>query len=408
MRRTRRGVLAALGGGLAGVGFVLDMDEGADAARAAGGAWPQPGADERNSGHVVEDGPREGMELWSRRVGSDAGAPLVAGGFVFPRSGGRQFDAATGEPGWRIGPTATGTDAPGGRSIRYSEVTAVADGIALVRGGATLYGLAIEDGSRQWAYALPGPHASVTVADGTAYVRSGANTQAVLIALRAADGEFRWRYRTATGGGIPAVVDGTLYLNLSGRLAALDAETGEELWSHAPPVADREPLTGTGDAAVAFGRSPVVSGDTVYGVDNVGRLHALDAADGGERWRFRPTEAPSVSRGEGRRGSRPVVADGVVYAGFTDGRVRAFDAATGEQRWSFRAWNAMTGAPAVTEGTVYVGGHDTMVYALGRASGERRWEFSTDGVVTGVSVSGVRAYAVTRHRLYALGSGGDA
>jgi outer membrane protein assembly factor BamB len=396
-----------LGTGVAGFGLALGGSGGAGEARAAGGGWPQPGAGAGNTGHLAVAGPRTGKELWSRGTGSGDGAPLVADGLVFPRVGTGPLDAATGEHGWLDGAAAT-TATDGDRRPGYDTVVAIADGVVIVGGGETLYGLAIEDGSRQWAHALPGPHASVTVADGTAYVRTGANTQAVLIALRAADGEFQWRYRTAAGGGIPAVVDGTLYLNLSGRLAALDAETGEELWSHAPPVADREPLAATGDAAVAFDRSPVVSGDTVYGVDNVGRLHALDTADGGERWRFRPAEAPPAFGGEGRSGSRPAVADGVVYAGFTDGHVRAFDAATGEQRWSFRTWNAMTGAPAVTEGTVYIGGHDTMVYALARASGERRWEFSTDGVVTGVSVSGARAYAVTRRRLYALGSGGDA
>jgi outer membrane protein assembly factor BamB len=329
---------------------------------------------------------------------------------VLPPSSREPLDAATGEPRWQVQPTPTGTAAPGSRRVPYNEVTAVAEDIVLVRGGETLYGLSIEDGTRAWPHALPGPHAAVTVADGTAYVWTGNMSQSVIIALRAADGAFRWRYRTDPGGGVPAVVTDTLFLNLGDRLVALAPESGAERWSADPPPAPptaAEQASGE-DREHGFATSPVVADGRVYVADTAARLHALSAADGRELWRFTPEERPPAARGESAAPSRPVVADGTVYAGFADGRVRAFDAETGAERWSFRAWNAVTGTPAVTEDTVYAGGWDTMVYALDRASGERRWEFSTGGVVKGIAVAGGRAYASTRRGVvHALGDGGD-
>lgn len=410
MRRTRRGVLAAFGtaavGGLAGLGG----PEGA--ARAAPGSWPQPGADAANTGYVAERGPSEGTELWRHEGRGPGAAPLVAAGLVFPPGGAGALDAATGERRWRGRTTSTSATGTGrdGRVIGYDSVTAVADGVAIVRDRGTLYGLSTGDGSRQWAHALPGPNAAVSVAEGTAYVWTGNRTQSVLIALRANDGTFRWRYRTSPGSGVPAVADGRLYLNLGDRIAALDAGTGEEQWRyefHSAPGTEAE--RADADRDYGFASSPVVTDGRVHVADSAGRLHTLATADGREVWRFTPAERPPAGPGESAAASRPAVADDTVYAGFSDGRVRAFDAATGEERWSFRAWNGITGSPAVTEETVYVGGYDTMVYALDRETGRRRWEFSVDWFVHGVSVAGGRAYASTRGgTVHALGDGGDA
>jgi len=411
MRPTRRGLLTALGVGATGLAAGATSLHGSGSARAGGGAWPQPGADAGNTGHLAEQGPRVGRELWRHETPGPGTAPLVASGLVLPPSARRPLDAATGEPRWQVQPTPTGTAVSGGHRTPYNEVTAVAEDIVLVRGGETLYGLSIADGSREWAHALPGPNAAVTVADGTAYVWTGANTQSVIIALRAADGAFRWRYRTDPGGGVPAVVDGTLFLNVDGRLVALPPESGEERWSAGPPPASPSAAERANDGEVDHGfvHSPVVADGRVYVADSAGRLHARSAADGRELWRVTPDERPLTPTGAYATGSRPAAADGTVYAGFADGRIRAFDAETGAEAWSFRAWNGMNGAPAVSDGTVYAGGWDTMVYALDRATGERRWEFSTDYAVTGVSVAGGRAYASTRAGVvHALGDGGDA
>jgi outer membrane protein assembly factor BamB len=412
MRPTRRRFLTAFGVGATGLAAGTAALQGADGgARAGGGTWPQPGADAGNTGFVAERGPRTGRERWRHEAPGPGAAPLVAGGLVLPPSARRPLDAATGEPRWRVQPTPTGTAVPGSRRTPYNEVTAVADGVVLVRGGETLYGLSIEDGSRQWSHALPGPNAAVTVADGTAYVWTGNMSQSVIIALRAADGEFRWRYRTDPGVGLPAVSDGTLFLNVEGRITALAPESGEEQWTTEPPPASPSTAERANDGEVDHGfiHSPVVADGRVHAADSAGRLHALSAADGRELWRFTPDERPLTPTGAYATGSRPAAAAGTVYAGFADGRVRAFDAETGAEQWSFRAWNGMNGAPAVSDGTVYVGGWDTMVYALDRATGERRWEFSTDHAVTGVSVAGRRAYASTRAGVvHALGDGGDA
>lgn len=409
MERTRRGALAALGAGVTGLAVGAVSRDGGGSARAAGGAWPQSGADAGNTGSVAERGPRSGTERWRYEGGRGPRTPpLVADGYVFPQSeGATALDAATGDPAWRAGGTSTRTRRDAARATAYSRATAVADGRVLVHGGDTLYALPTDGRRVEWSHELPGPNAAVTVADGTAYVWTGNLTQSVVVGLRVADGAKRFRYRTEPGHGVPAVADGTLFLDLESRLAALEAETGAERWSYSPPPADEGTDSESSDGA-GIARSPVVADGTVYAATGDSRLLAVDAADGHEQWRFTPDERPPAGPGQPPVGSRPAVADGTVYAGFSDGRVRAFDAASGAERWSFRAWNGVTGAPAVTGGTVYVGGWDTMVYALDRATGRRRWEFSTDSVVRGVSVAGGRAYATTDRRLYALGDGGDA
>jgi len=379
--------------------------------RAAAGTWPQPGADAANTGYTAERGPREGTELWRHEGRGAEVAPLAADGLAFPPAGPAPLDAATGERRWQDRPTPTLTTGTGrdGRVAGYDSVTAVTDGVALVRDRGTLCGLSTGNGSRQWAHALPGPNAAVSVAEGTAYVWTGNRTQSVIIALRATDGSFRWRYRTDPGRGIPAVADGRLYLNPGDHVAALDAGTGETQWRYEfPPAPETEGEPAGADRDHGFASSPVVADGRVHVVDTVGRLHTLAATNGREVWRFTPAERPPAGPGERAGGSRPAVAGGTVYAGFSDGRVRAFDAATGEQDWSFRAWWGMTGTPAVTEGTVYIGGYDSMVYALDRETGGRRWEFSTAGFVHGVSAAAGRAYAATSRGLYALGDGGGA
>jgi len=78
--------------------------------------------------------------------------------------------------------------------------------------------------------------------------------------------------------------------------------------------------------------TPVVAGDTVFvGADywetgEIGRIHALSAATGEKRWRFRtelPVEAP------------PTVASDTVFATCGAGNVYALDRETGISKWRY-------------------------------------------------------------------------
>lgn len=175
--------------------------------------------------------------------------------------------------------------------------------------------------------------------------------------------EPRWTYDT--GGSVVTVEDGVIYgregfVNGSGGVLALDAETGERDWvygetggysTYTPPVVGDHIYVGFGDDAI--------------GSEN-GDVTAL-AADGTERW---VTETGSVYE--------PLqLGDGSLYFGSDDGRVYRIDAETGAVTWSHSTRRASDSpeAPtveAVHNGVVYATTEEH-VFALDAADGSERW-----------------------------------
>ncbi len=106
-----------------------------------------------------------------------------------------------------------------------------------------------------------------------------------------------------------------------------------------------------------------------------------------------------------------MLANGLVYLGYTDGRLVALDAKSGAERWQFKTGGAVAGAPAVVDGTVFVGSYDGNVYALEAATGAERWRTSigvvggapavAEGLVYVTTGQGNAAPAVTDGTVYA-------
>ncbi|MFH8366137.1 PQQ-binding-like beta-propeller repeat protein [Streptomyces sp. NPDC018031] len=209
-----------------------------------------------------------------------------------------------------------------------------------------------------------------------------------------------WRFRMSNDvWGTPAVAGDLLYVT-SFEVHALDVATGRRQFK-------------TRDVAwamaVADGRIHASDGPTLY---------ALDAADGGERWRLSMdgwVYSLKVDRGTvvtGTRGggvqaweagngellwelhgaqtdfetpeSGPVVQDGTVYV-WSDARLRALEARTGAERWSYPVGDAAScgGVPIrllpAPDGVVYVAA-GTRVLAIDIARGEVRWRFEAPAV----------------------------
>ncbi len=128
----------------------------------------------------------------------------------------------------------------------------------------------------------------------------------------------------------PAVVDGTVYIgDWTGAVRALDARTGEELWS-----------TPTGDMIMS---SVTIDGDDVYAASRTS-LWKLDRATGEEQWHVPTSDHPIAITP-----SSPTVVDGHVLLGLASGElmlalgeysfagsVVSFDAETGAEQW--RLW----------------------------------------------------------------------
>lgn len=136
--------------------------------------------------------------------------------------------------------------------------------------------------------------------------------------------------------------------------------------------------------------TPLVADGVIY-VTEVGSLvHAYDARDGSELWRYDP-EVPgewlvnaccdAVNRGV-------ALWEGKVFVGTADNRLIALDAATGAEIWSVATTPpdepyAITGAPRVARGKVFIGnggaefGVRGFVAAYDVDTGNREWIWYT-------------------------------
>jgi quinohemoprotein ethanol dehydrogenase len=153
---------------------------------------------------------------------------------------------------------------------------------------------------------------------------------------------FAWGYDLGTHRGqeaTPIVVDGVMYTSgYVGIVYALDAVTGKELWRfdpHVPDIALRMPCCDTVNRGVAVWQGKV------YVASVEGRLHALDAATGKELWSvdtIADHKLPYSSTGA------PIIAHNVVVIGnggadMEEGGVRGYVSGyaldTGALVWRF-------------------------------------------------------------------------
>ena len=180
---------------------------------------------------------------------------------------------------------------------------AVANGVVYIGSDDhNLYALNATDGRQLWVYPTENwVESSPTVANGIVYVSSEDEN---LYALNAANGQKIWNYNitldTANGESI-AVANNVVYVlsGLNGEIKALNAKTGELIWSSS--TTDCQPF-------------PIIVGNVLYvgGIDN---LFAFNATDGSWLWNSNQT---------GNILSSPAYANGVVYVDSTNGNIYAF------------------------------------------------------------------------------------
>jgi outer membrane protein assembly factor BamB len=159
------------------------------------------------------------------------------------------------------------------------------------------------------------------------------------------------------------------------------------------------------DARHLMEYSPIVAGNTLYGIDNNGEAFALNTANGKQRWRrdvaTLNASAPTFSNGllyisnlepgqvqalkaangkvawrnslPGRSESSPLVIGNTVIVGCECGSVYAFNAQNGKQLWSTPVGGAVKASPAYDKGTVFVGDYSGQMTALRASNGQVRW-----------------------------------
>ncbi|WP_327392390.1 PQQ-binding-like beta-propeller repeat protein [Streptomyces sp. NBC_01186] len=287
--------------------------------------------------------------------------------------------------------------ASGRRQFKTREVAwsmAVSGGRVHASDGPSLYALDASDGSERWRLATDGWVYSLKVDRGTIVTGTrGGGVQA----WEAASGEKLWElsgaqadFETPEGG--PVIADGAVYTWADGRLYALEARTGTERWSY--PVGD---TSATGGVPVRI----TVAEDGVAYVCAGSRVFALDAATGAERWRFDAPAAflcpPAYVRGPG-------VTGGGIYLADYLGTVYALDTGNGHDRWRIATEARHCTEPVVTaDGLVHLGSGSAL-YTLDAVSGTPRWRFATGADVVGAPVvaNGRVHFGSADHCLYTV------
>ena len=137
----------------------------------------------------------------------------------------------------------------------------------------------------------------------------------------------------------------------------------------------------------AMETTPLVVGNTMYLTTARGRVLALNAATGEELWRHEPELGP-VTLCCGPSNGGVSVYGNMVYVASLDAKLKALDARTGELAWEAQladptAGYSATMAPVAVNGRVYVGvageryGIRGFLAAFGAGSGEEIWRWHT-------------------------------
>ena len=196
-----------------------------------------------------------------------------------------------------------------------------------VEGGVTA--LALDTGEERWTADVGSPVAGAVSVDGDrAFVAALGSRQSAgaVVALDAASGEELWRTSEEAISGNPVstpVIAGSSILVLeAGGVVSLDAEDGHLAWRtdivnplRSPPFL----FQGTATPA------PVSVEGWVYAVDVTGRVYALDAETGAIRWDHALNDPSPVSP--------PIVASGQILVPTDSGAIDAIDRATGDLVW---------------------------------------------------------------------------
>jgi outer membrane protein assembly factor BamB len=254
--------------------------------------------------------------------------PTIDGGLVYVavQANFAALDLATGVPVWTrdpmdpvftwLGSLAAIAVADGNAIAALSRTTGVTGWNATT--GAPRW--SVNDGRTVAVNAAP----VIDPATNTVYL---ANAAGQVSSANATTGQIAWTMNLAEGGwdwayivsATPALADGRLFVALQwSDLVALDATTGAELWRFATAGG---PLNYAHyrSAEAGFPAGAIVTGDVVWIGGPDGRLHALDAATGAELWSTQ-LGAPIVSA--------PAPAGDALIVATYDGTIRALAPAT--------------------------------------------------------------------------------
>jgi outer membrane protein assembly factor BamB len=196
--------------------------------------------------------------------------------------------------------------------------------------GGTVTAVNLDDGSVRWTADLGTATVSAVTVDGEQVLAAtfgDRDVPAAIVALGADDGKERWRGTADDVSNIvssPVLADGRIFvLDALGGIAAFHADGGKELWR----TEVRDPLASGGvfPAQGVLATAPVSADGQVFAVDGSGRVFALDAETGAVRWDFALNDAAP--------GAPPLLTDRQVLVATNSGVLYAVDRRSGHLAW---------------------------------------------------------------------------
>jgi uncharacterized protein YjbI with pentapeptide repeats/outer membrane protein assembly factor BamB len=299
---------------------------------------------------------------WTFSPGLAGGAnpPAVADGIAYVTAYGGSLYAVSTTSGKQL--WSFNAQSYYGRNGDYTS-PAVSNDIAYITAGTLVFAIG-PGGQEVWSTQgqLDEFTSAPTIADGVVYV-SGPDATA---AFNAVTGAVIWTAEPDANCGQAAVAADTVYLTCEGSLQALDAATGQTLWSYS-----------TGQEGL---NPPAVSGSTVYvsiGDAGTGTLDAISTTTHQLVWQH--TADASFNS--------PAIAGGTVYLTTSAGQITALAAATGAQMWSKAPGSGVNLAqPAVANGIVYTEAYPHTEYAISSQTGKTLWTYNNSSLVDGSAV----------------------
>ena len=413
-RLVRTGLLIALAIGLTVWGVLVFFDLGPNPPSATTditpsavvGDWPQGRRNVENSGFTSEALPVPQSVSWSYKTSKALlAAPAVVGQRVYLNTEDGKtvaLDRDTGQTVWEYQ-----------SGIPSRSTPAVAEDLVVV---SLLHGFIVgldrETGAVRWKKDLESVvYASPLIADGSVYI--GAGDREKLYALDAATGQKRWEFDIGEWAVAEvAYADNSIVVVSSGSVIhVIDTVTGLKRFVYdtgyprnlygAPAIyGDTMYLSSQQGLVWAIDRTEITypfERAIMYWKSNLAVWGILDTppVQKGTRW-FRRVGGSIVRT--------PAVAHDAVYVTTKKGKVLALDAATGTERWSIDLETEVTTPATVAAETVLVGTNDGTVFGLAADTGEVSWQFDIDGRISDSPiVAGGRMYVVTTSgTLYAI------
>ena len=166
------------------------------------------------------------------------------------------------------------------------------------------------------------------------------------------------------------------------QISAGNVDKLQVAWMHSP-----------GRATRGLQSFPLVADGVLYYTGSYSRLYALDATTGEMLWSYIPELNEDLIAAQTHTPYTRGIAlgHGHVYVGTVDGRLIAVDMRTGKPVWdtklidSERMTVGFTGAPLVVKDKVIIGGQGGEwpgrgpIFGVDGATGEKKWEFLTAG-----------------------------